>query len=209
MFFKLCLRMKYVLQDHNQSLKVPHLEIQVSRTMLQKLSTNNVCNKPDHEDLWACKTSDNMFLEFPSSIFWWHLTPNRGIRCCTTSLSLAWKLSSMQQGDALHQQALFPFPVQNLKKNHQTAPPSTLLATHHFHTLQYETAQLGSNTVAKSQWAAPYWLICIIRSPVHNLFLSVTIPWNRTVRLELWWQEAQNPWSTPYRTGGSNVWAHS
>lgn len=43
--------MKYVFQDHNQSLQVLHLEIQVNRTILQKLPTNNnVCNKPDHED---------------------------------------------------------------------------------------------------------------------------------------------------------------
>lgn len=51
MLFKICLRMKYVLQDHNQSLKVPHLEIQVNRTVLQKVPTNNVRNKPDHKDL--------------------------------------------------------------------------------------------------------------------------------------------------------------
>lgn len=51
MLFKICLRMKYVLQDHNQSLKVPHLEIQVNRTVLQKVPTNDVRNKPDHEDL--------------------------------------------------------------------------------------------------------------------------------------------------------------
>lgn len=129
MLFKICLRMKYVLQDHNQSLKVPHLEIQVNRTVLQKVPTNNVRNKPDHKDLWGCKTSHNMFLEFLPAIFWWHLTRNR---CCTTSLSLAWKRSAMQQGNALHQQAFVPFPVQNLKKTansssqhsaRNTAPP--------------------------------------------------------------------------------------
>lgn len=194
MLFKICLRMKYVLQDHNQSLKVPHLEIQVNRTVLQKVPTNDVRNKPDHKDLWGCKTSHNMFLEFLPAIFWWHLTRNR---CCTTSLSLAWKRSAMQQGNALHQQAFVPFPVQNLKKPQQTAPPSTLLGTQHLHTLQDETVQLGSNRAAKSQWAASYWLNCIIRSAVHNLFLLVTIPWNRAAWLELRWQGAQSPWSTP------------
>lgn len=62
----------------------------------------------------------------------------------------------MQQGNALHHQAFVPFPVQNLKKTQQTAPPSTLLGTQHLHTLQDENVQLGSNRAAKSQWAASY-----------------------------------------------------
>lgn len=75
--------------------------------------------------------------------------------------------------------AAFPpalFPVQNLKKPQQTAPPSTLLGTHHFHTLQNDIAQLGSNAAVESQQAASYRLSCTMRSAVHNPFLAVTIP---------------------------------
>lgn len=149
MLFKMCLRMKYVLQDHNQSLNVPHLEIQVNRTMLQKLPTNTVCNKQDHKDLWACKTGHNMFLEFLPSMSWWHLTPNRGVRCCTTSILSLKTMSTMQQGNALHQLAFFPFSCTKPGKNQQTAPPRILLGIHHFHTLLMRLQNLSSTQLLK------------------------------------------------------------
>lgn len=193
MFFKICLRMKYVLQVHNQSRKVLHLEILLNRTILQNLPTNNnVCHKPDHEDLWGCKASHSMFLEFLPSIFWWHLIPNRGVRSCTTPLLLAWKLCAVQQGNTLYQEAFSSLPVQNLKEKIKLTSPSTLLGTYCFHTHWYRTVHSGSNTIPKNQWAASYGISCVIRSAIHNLFLpELTNPWNLTVCLELLEQKTQ------------------
>lgn len=123
MLLKMCLRMKYVLQDLNQSLKIPHLEIQVNRTMLQKLSTNNVWNKPHHKDLWACKTGHSVLLEFLPSMFWWHLTPNRGVRCCTHVYPSPENWAQCSKEMHSSSRPSFPFPVQNLKAAQHTAPP--------------------------------------------------------------------------------------
>lgn len=202
MLFKMYLRMKYVLQDHNQSRKVPHLETQVNRIMLQKLPTNNVCNKPDHKDLWACKTGHNAFLEFLPSLFWWHLTPNRSQVLHHMSI-FALKIEHNEARKCTPPAGFFfsLFLYKTWKKIQQTAPPSTLLGIHHFHTLQHETAQLGSNTVAESQWAASCWLSCLFRPAVHNLFLSLTIPWHRTVHGELWSRRLRTPGAHPREQG--------
>lgn len=164
MLFKMCLRMKYVLQDHNQSLNVPHLEIQVNRTMLQKLPTNTVCNKQDHKDLWACKTGHNMFLEFLPSMSWWHLTPNRRVRCCTTSILSLKTMSTMQQGNALHQLAFFPFSCTKPGKKPTNSSSQNFARNTSLPYSPYETAKLELNAVVKGQWAGSYWLSCSAQS---------------------------------------------
>lgn len=145
MFFKICLRMKYVLQDHNQSPQVLHLEILVNRTILQNLPTkNNVCNKPDHEDLWGCKTSHNMFPEFLPSIFWWHLTPNRAVRSCTTPSTTARNAARKYAAPA----GFFPFSsIKSGGRRKKTL--STLLGMYHFRALQYKAVHLGLDTITK------------------------------------------------------------
>jgi len=102
--------MIYVLQDHNQSLQVLHLEMLQNRTILQNLCTNNVvCNKPGYEDLWWCNTSHNMFLEtYDISFQTWELGVAPHLYCCPENcVQCSKQICSTSR-------LFFPFPAQNL-----------------------------------------------------------------------------------------------
>lgn len=130
MFFKICLWMKYVLQDHNQSLQVLHLEILANRTILQSLpkkKTTSATNQTmktfgDAKQVTVCflnsfhPSSDDIFLQTGHS----RVVPH------------FYNLCALQQGNMLHQQVFSVF-LYKIREINYTASPSTLLGTYNFH----------------------------------------------------------------------------
>lgn len=119
-FFKICLRMKYAWKDHN------HWKYLIWKSKWIKPHCKNFPQQQTrHKDLCACKIGHN--------VSW------------IPSIHVLMASNSKQRSQVLHHMSIlglkiehdatrkctsrlfFPFPVQNLGKTQQTAPPRTLL----------------------------------------------------------------------------------